>query len=181
MPYVTTHDRRVHIRPISLSDEAEFLAQVRASSAFHRPWSYPPSTPRAFREHVQAAGARDERLVVCRNEDGAIVGYFGLSQIVLGRFRNAYLGYFAFEPYAGQGYMREGLELVLRHAFDDLRLHRVQASVQPGNERSTALVRGAGFRNEGLALRYLKVGGRWRDHERWAMTVEDRRGRRRSA
>jgi ribosomal-protein-alanine N-acetyltransferase len=181
MPYATKHDRRVHIRPISLSDEAEFLARVRASSAFHRPWSYPPSNPQAFREHVRAAGARDERLVVCRNEDGAIVGYFGLSQIVLGRFRNAYLGYFAFEPYAGQGYMREGLELVLRHAFDDLRLHRVQASVQPGNERSTALVRGAGFRNEGLALRYLKVGGRWRDHERWAMTVEDRRSRRRSA
>jgi ribosomal-protein-alanine N-acetyltransferase len=77
--------------------------------------------------------------------------------------------------------MREELELVLRHACDDLRLHRVQASVQPGNERSAALVRGAGFRNEGLALRYLKVGGRWRDHERWAMTVEDRRERRRPA
>lgn len=71
--------------------------------------------------------------------------------------------------------MREGLELVLRHAFHDLRLHRVQASIQPGNERSIALVRGAGFRNEGLALRYLKVGGRWRDHEHWAITVEDQR------
>ena len=57
------------------------------------------------------------------------------------QFRNAYLGYYAFEPYAGQGYMREGLELVLRHAFDDLRLHRVEASIQPGNERSIALVR----------------------------------------
>jgi len=181
MPRTPTRNSRVHIRPIALSDEAEFLRNVRASRAFHRPWSYPPSSPDAFRAHVGAANAHDQRLVVCRNDDGAIVGYFGLSQIVLGHFRNAYLGYYAFEPHAGQGYMREGLELVLRYAFDNLRLHRVQASIQPGNERSAALVRGAGFRNEGLALRYLKVGGRWRDHERWAMTVEDRRARGRSA
>ena len=66
--------------------------------------------------------------------------------------------------------MREGLELLLRHAFGDLRLHRVQASIQPENERSIALVRAAGFRKEGLALRYLKIGGRWRDHEHWAIT-----------
>jgi ribosomal-protein-alanine N-acetyltransferase len=73
--------------------------------------------------------------------------------------------------------MREGLQLVLSYAFGDLRLHRVQASIQPENERSIALVRGAGFRREGLALRYLKIGGRWRDHEHWAITVEDRRER----
>jgi ribosomal-protein-alanine N-acetyltransferase len=116
---------------------------------------------------------------VCRNEDGAIVGYFGLGQIVYGKFRNAYLGYYAFRPFAGKGYMREGLELVLRRAFGDLGLHRVQASIQPGNEPSIALVRAAGFRKEGLARRYLKIGGRWRDHEQWAITAEDRRPPRR--
>lgn len=181
MPDASRRDRRVHIRTIQLADEAEFLRLVRASRAFHRPWSYPPATPQAFREHVRNAGAHDDHLVVCRKEDGAIVGYFGLSQIVHGRFRNAFVGYYTFEPFAGQGYMREGLELVLRHAFDDLRLHRVQASIQPGNERSIALVGAAGFRYEGLARRYLKIGGRWRDHEHWAITVEDRRERRRWA
>lgn len=172
---------RVHLRGIDLSDEAEFVQKVRASRALHRPWSYPPASPQAFREHVLDRSTHSEQLVACRNDDGAIVGYFGLSQIVHGAFRSAYLGYYALEPHAGQGYMREGLELVLRHAFHDLRLHRVQASIQPGNERSIALVRGAGFRNEGLALRYLKVGGRWRDHERWATTVEDQRERGRQA
>jgi [ribosomal protein S5]-alanine N-acetyltransferase len=117
--------------------------------------------------------------VVCRNDDGAIAGYFGLGQIFYGQFRNAYLGYYAFEPFAGRGYMREGLELVLRYAFGDLHLHRVQASIQPGNERSIALVRGAAFRREGLARRYLNSGGRWRDHEQWALTVEDRHEARR--
>lgn len=180
MPDAIRRGRRVHVRPIRLSDEEEFLRRVRASRSLHRPWSHPPSTPEAFREHVDG-GASDARLLVCRNDDGAIVGYFGLGQIFYGKFRNAYLGYYAFQPFAGQGFMREGLELVLRYAFGDLRLHRVQASIQPGNARSIALVRSAGFRKEGLARRYLRIGGRWRDHEQWAVTSEDRLERRRRA
>jgi len=179
MPDILKRGRHVHIRPIRLADEAEFLRRVRASRGLHRPWSYPPATTKTFRELIGDGRANDARLVVCRNDDGAIVGYFGLGQILYGSFRNASLGYYALEPFAGQGFMREGLELVLTYAFGDLRLHRVEASIQPHNERSIALVRGAGFRREGLALRYLKIGGRWRDHEHWAITVEDRRERRR--
>ncbi len=69
--------------------------------------------------------------------------------------------------------MREGLDLMLRHAFRGQRLHRVEANIQPGNQPSRGLVEGAGFRLEGFSPRYLKIGGRWRDHERWALTVED--------
>lgn len=168
----------VHLRPLERTDEAEFLRLVRASRALHRPWSHPPDTAEGFRKLTEAR-AGEERLVICRNEDDAIAGYFGLGQIFYGHFRNAYLGYFAFEPFAGRGYMREGLELVLRHAFGTVKLHRVEANIQPENARSIALVRSAGFRKEGLSLRYLKIGGRWRDHERWAITTEDRRGARR--
>jgi ribosomal-protein-alanine N-acetyltransferase len=175
-----TRGRRVHLRRLAASDEDEFLERVRASTSLHRPWSHPPSTPAAFREHIdQTKAATQERLVVCRNEDGAIVGCFGLTQIFYGPFRNAYLGYFAFRPFAGRGYMREGIQLVLRFAFRDLGLHRVQASIQPENERSIDLVRSAGFRKEGLALRYLKIGGRWRDHEQWAITADEVRTDRR--
>jgi ribosomal-protein-alanine N-acetyltransferase len=179
MADILRRGRRVHIRPIRATDEAEFLRRVRASRDLHRPWSYPPATRQAFHDLVGDGRADDARLVVCRNDDRAIVGYFGLGQIMYGSFRNAYLGYYAFAPFAGQGFMREGLELVLSYAFGDLRLHRVQASIQPENERSIALVRGAGFRREGLARRYLKIGGRWRDHEHWAITAEERRDRRR--
>jgi ribosomal-protein-alanine N-acetyltransferase len=168
---------RVHLRPLDPADEAEYLRLVRASRALHRPWAFPPDTPEGFRK-LAAGTPSDARLVICRNEDAAIVGYFGLGQIYFGHFRNAYLGYYAFEPYAGQGYMQEGLELVLRHAFDAIRLHRVEANIQPENARSIDLVRSAGFRKEGLSLRYLKIGGRWRDHERWAITADDRRARR---
>jgi ribosomal-protein-alanine N-acetyltransferase len=116
-------------------------------------------------------------MLVCRREDLAIVGFFNLSQIARGALQSAYLGYAVGKPYAGQGYMREGLELVLRGAFLDLRLHRIEANIQPGNYASIALARGAGFRREGFSPRYLKIGGRWRDHERWAILADEWRRR----
>ncbi|HEX6399568.1 MAG TPA: GNAT family protein [Actinomycetota bacterium] len=173
---------RVHIRRLVSEDEEEFLRRVAESRDLHRPWSYPAATPADFRRMVGPGEHGDDqavRLVVRRNEDGAIVGYFGLGEIVRGHFANAYLGYHAFVPFDRQGYMREGLDLVLRYAFGELRLHRLQAAIQPENERSIRLVRAGGFRREGLARRYLKIGGRWRDHELWAITVEDVRAARR--
>jgi [ribosomal protein S5]-alanine N-acetyltransferase len=118
-------------------------------------------------------------LLVCRIEDGALVGVFNLSEIVRGAFCSAYLGYYALEPYAGRGYMAEAFELVLRVAFLTLRLHRIEVNVQPRNRQSISLVRGAGFTREGFSRRYVKIAGRWRDHERWALLAEDWRARRR--
>ncbi len=110
---------------------------------------------------------------------GELAGVINVSEIVRGPFQSAYLGYYAFAPHAGRGYMTEGLAQALRWIFGELRLHRVEANIQPGNAASRALARRLGFRREGLSPRYLKVGGRWRDHERWALTVDDWRRQRR--
>ena len=69
--------------------------------------------------------------------------------------------------------MTEAVSLVLGYAFDNLKLHRIEANVQPHNQPSIAVLRRNGFAKEGFSRRYLKINGRWRDHERWAIIVED--------
>jgi len=168
------------LRRPAANDAKRFCAAVRASRAIHRPWTKPPATPQGYL--AMLARCRDpafETLLVCRREDDAIAGVFDLSQIFRGIMQSGYMGYYALAPHARRGYMREGLQLMLRYAFVRLRLHRVECNIQPSNRRSIALVRGGGFVREGFSRRYLKIGGRWRDHERWAMLVEDWRTRRR--
>lgn len=123
----------------------------------------------------------DRRFDIRRVPDGTIVGSVEISRIARGNFQSACLGYAILPEHRGQGYMTEALQLALRHAFRSLRLHRVEANVEPGNEASLALVRQAGFTREGFSRRYLKIGGRWRDHERWALLAEDWRPSKRSA
>ena len=172
---MTAHSTpRVYLRPPTLRDCAEFLARNRASARLYRGLASPMTSRRMFTEYVARCGRPDyEGLLVCRHDDDAIAGCANVSQIVRGGFQSAYLGYQVFAPYESQGYMTAALPLVLRHVFRSLRLHRVEANIQPGNARSVALVKRAGFRLEGYSLRYLKIAGRWRDHERWAITVED--------
>ena len=173
---------RVYLRAPARSDREEFTELMRVSRAFHSPWATAPTDAERFAAYLADARRADfEAMLLCRTEDDAIMGFFNLSQIVRRRLQSAYLGYAVGQPYAGQGYMREGIDLVLRHAFISLQLHRIEANIQPGNASSLALARGAGFRREGFSPRYLKIGGRWRDHERWAILSEDWRASRSGA
>ena len=160
------------VRAPTPADREEYLAAMRASRRLHRPW-LAAATGESFETLLRhAEDERFEPMLVCRIEDGAIVGFINISEIVRGAFQSAYLGYGAVAAHAGQGYMREGLELVLARAFTELRLHRLEANIQPANRTSIALVRAAGFVREGFSERYLKIGGRWCDHERWAIRAE---------
>ena len=102
-----------------------------------------------------------------------LAGVININEIVRGTFCSGYLVYYAFVPHNGCGYMTRGLRAVLSQAFRTLRLHRLEANIQPDNESFRRLIRRLGFRQEGLSPRYFKVAGRWRDHERWALTVEE--------
>jgi ribosomal-protein-alanine N-acetyltransferase len=164
----------VSIRAPTVADVAELVELVRASRSLHRPWVRPPQDATAFRTYLERTTRDTHRgYLVCLRDGGAIAGVVNVSEIVRGAFESAYLGYYAHSAWSGRGYMREGLALVIVHAFRKLGLHRLEANVQPGNTASIALVRSLGFRKEGVSPRYLKVGGRWRDHERWAILAED--------
>ncbi len=168
---------RVLVRAPTPDDRAPYLDAMRSSRRLHGRW-VPPASDESFDRLLKCV--EDERYepgLVCRIEDGAIAGFINVNEIVRGLFQSAYLGYAGVAAYAGQGYMREGLEVVLARAFTGWGLHRLEANIQPANQASIALVRGAGFVREGFSERYLKIGGRWRDHERWAIRVEQWRAR----
>jgi ribosomal-protein-alanine N-acetyltransferase len=163
---------RIVLRPPADADAGEFLAAARASRALHRPWVAPPATPPQFRAWCKRMAQPTHRaLLVCRRDSGEIAGVFNITNMVMGPFCSAYLGYYAFAGQERQGLMSEGMRAVVRHAFKSLKLHRLEAGIQPANTASIALVRACGFSLEGYSPRYLKIGGRWRDHERWAIAA----------
>jgi [ribosomal protein S5]-alanine N-acetyltransferase len=164
---------RVLVRTPTPADQQAFTAAMRASRRLHRPWISMPETPERYAAYVaRADDPRAAMFLGCRIQDGAIIGFLNISEIVRGPFKSAFLGYGAVAEFAGQGYMTEALQLVLREAFTKLGLHRLEANIQPGNAASIALAKRCGFELEGFSPRYLKVGGRWCDHERWAIRVE---------
>ncbi|MEA2710097.1 MAG: [ribosomal protein S5]-alanine N-acetyltransferase [Phycisphaerales bacterium] len=165
---------RVGIRRPTADDCAEFIALMQASAAFHHPWGEYPKTVESFAEYLsgrQSPGA--DGFLICVRESGAIAGVVNLNAIVRGYFDSAFLGYYVGAPFARRGFMTEGLKQVTKFAFEELKLHRVEANIQPGNAASIALARKCGFRYEGFSPRYLKILGEWRDHERWALLADD--------
>lgn len=122
---------------------------------------------------LESAKETNESFLVCTVNDEKIVGTLNLSQIFRKSFQNAYLGYQLFAGYTGNGYMTEAVALGLKFAFIELGLHRVEANVQPANKPSIGVLRRNNFVKEGFSRRYLKLSGRWRDHERWAILKED--------
>jgi ribosomal-protein-alanine N-acetyltransferase len=173
---------RVRLEEPSRSDSDAWCHLVRASRRFFAGRVSTAATPSAFAAYLRSARTWSvAHRLIWRPTDGVLLGAISLTEIVRGAFQSAYLGYYIGAPYAGRGYMTEALQLMLGIAFRRLGLHRVEANIQPGNRASIRLVKRAGFGREGYSPRYLKIGGRWRDHERWALLADDWRPMIRSA
>jgi ribosomal-protein-alanine N-acetyltransferase len=164
---------KVGVRRLVADDRDAFIAAAEASVELHRPWTTPPLSPAAFDAYLARRNDEAASCLVVVGEDEVLVGIYNLSEIVRGMFQNAYLGYYAFVPHAGTGAMKAAMPLVFAHAFGELGLHRLQADVQPDNQRSRRLLERTGWREEGFALRYLSIGGEWRDHVMYAITAEE--------
>ncbi|HSD37991.1 MAG TPA: GNAT family protein [Rhodocyclaceae bacterium] len=164
----------IELRAPVAADIPALLRATRASRHLHSPWVKAPATAQALEAWLERSAYDDyQSLLAIRRNDRSLVGVFNFSQIVRGLFCNAYLGYYALAPNAGRGYMRTALPLVLNAGFGRLALHRIEANIQPDNLASRTLLQSAGFRLEGFSPKYLKIGGRWCDHERWAILNEE--------
>ena len=155
--------------------ERAFLEAVERSRKLHGRFADPPATADAYRASIgRHRDPRYELRLIVDAASGELAGVVNANEIVRGSFQSAFLGYYAFTPFDGTGRMEAGLRAMLREAFVTLRLHRLEANIQPENVRSIALVERLGFRLEGFSPGYLKIRGHWRDHERWAITREGR-------
>lgn len=165
---------RVILKKISLHDEHDFLFAARASRELHKDRVEVPCTARAFRRYASEMRTSDDiAFLVRRRDTSELAGVIELQDIFMGNFCNAYVIYYAFSDHTQQGLMREALTEVISIAFGKLRLHRLEANIQPENHASRRLAKACGFQKEGVSLQFLKKGGEWRDHERWALLSTD--------
>jgi ribosomal-protein-alanine N-acetyltransferase len=158
------------LHPPTPADAAPLIAAHRASRAFHTPYVHPFTDQSGFDTwFASLSSSTNESFVIRDSATKDIAGVINLSQIIHGNFRSAYLGVYAMSSHAGRGLMTEALRLTITHAFETLALHRLEANIQPTNEKSRALIRRCNFRQEGYSPAYLHIAGAWRDHERWAL------------
>ncbi len=169
---------KLYLRYPKAEDFEEYAQMSRESEKFHRGLIKMSRNRDDFDAFLERNNREEnECFLICRNSNNRIAGIINLSQIFRGPFQNAYLGYGLGVKFTGQGLMTEAVSLVLRFAFKELKLHRIEANVQPENLPSIAVLKRCGFTKEGFSRKYLKIGGRWRDHERWAIISEDWRKR----
>jgi ribosomal-protein-alanine N-acetyltransferase len=161
----------IRIELLGVEHTLELLEALGRSRTLHEPWVILPSTERELREYLKAAETRISYGI--REPGGGLAGVVNINSIIRGHFQSAFLGYYALSPHEGKGYMRAGLAAVVEKAFVEHGLHRVEANVQPANVVSARLVQRLGFRLEGHSPRYLRIGGQWKDHDRYALTVEE--------
>ena len=176
--------RRLVLRPLEATDFEQWTEVRQRAATWLRKWepsipaghADPSSDRRAF---VSRCAARDRERQLGSGYgfgmffEGQLVGEINLSSIQRGPFQSCYVGYWVDEKHAGKGFTPEAVVMVMRFAFEELGLHRVQVAIIPRNDPSRRVMAKLGVREEGIATRYLEINGVWEDHVRFAITAEE--------
>ena len=188
-PPLRLRGARVTMRPLEPSD-FEAWSEVRLrNAAWLEPWepqrlegAPDPARDRQAFERRCAARDRERQMGTAYAlglfVDGALAGEVNLSNVARGAMQSGTIGYWIDRERAGRGYVAEGVVVVVRFAFEDLGLHRVEVCVIPRNHNSRRVMEKLGLRQEGLAERFLEINGTWEDHLRFGFTAEEWRTRR---
>jgi ribosomal-protein-alanine N-acetyltransferase len=170
MAELATSSPRTFLSRPRFEDGPAFIEAMQDSRGLHHPWVSAPCDMVAWRRYLKRLERdNEEGYLVRRIGDRAICGVVNLNVITYEALCSAYLSYYAVQGHDGRGFMKEGLQQLINLAFGRLGLHRLEANIQPDNERSIRLVESLGFECEGYSPRYLMINGKWRDHERWAL------------
>jgi ribosomal-protein-alanine N-acetyltransferase len=175
---------RVYLRYPTMQDYAAW-AELRALSRQHlQPWepqwAKDELTRSAFRRRLRMI-QRDVRddlgyaYLIFAETPMTLVGGLNISNVRRGIAQAASIGYWIGAPFAGRGLMTDAVGAVAQFAFASLRLNRLEAACLPNNAASARVLEKAGFRREGRARQYLKIDGRWQDHDLFAVLRDDPR------
>lgn len=173
-----TNDVSLRVIDESFSNEvSEFFLR---NKDFLEPWEA-KRTDEYYSAEFQKSILRDEFALIREGslfkvwifKDDTLIGSIALSNIVRGAFQSCHLGYRLDEQEQGKGIMAEALKWVINYAFQELRLHRIEANIMPRNRRSMRLAEKLGFQHEGLARKYLKINGVWEDHIHMVLLNEE--------
>jgi ribosomal-protein-alanine N-acetyltransferase len=173
----------VRLRPPLAADYVAWSKLRGDSRDFLTPWE-PTWAPdelsraafrRRLRRYEQAARAGTGRMYfVFDRKAGELVGGCQLSNIRQGVAQSAAsLGYWMGRRHAGKGLMTDAVTTLVRHAFDRLGFHRIEAACLAANAASRRVLTKAGFTAEGTARKYLKINGEWQDHLLFAIIAGD--------
>ena len=189
---IVLEGRRVALRPLAAEDFEAWREVRRRCADWLLKWEparidgYPDPVEdrRAF---VARCGARErERQLGSGYGFGVFVGErfageMNLSGIQRGPFQNGFLGYWIDEALAGHSYTPEAAAVLIRFAFEEIGLHRIQVSIIPRNAPSRRVAAKLLLREEGIAERFLEINGVWEDHVCYAVTIEEWEAERRAA
>lgn len=177
---------RLILRTGTVRDAGEITRYFERNRAFLMP--YEPIQPPAFytkpvqKELInhdakeRESGTALRLWIFLKEEPNRVIGSVRFSSVIRGAFQSCFLGYRLDQSLERNGYMTEALGVAIPYAFRQLSLHRIEANVMPRNIASRRVVEKLGFREEGLARKYLKINGTWEDHLHYAMTIEEWRG-----
>lgn len=182
--------RRLLLRPLVASDFDQWSGVRRRNREWLERWE--PRRPQGTLDPAADGASFASRCSARERErqlgsgysfgvfrhDGVFVGEININNVMRSAFMSGHVGYWVGEEHAGEGFVPEGLVAVMRFAFEDARLHRLQINIIPRNSPSRRVMEKLGLREEGIAERYLQIAGRWEDHLRYAITSEEWAGRR---
>lgn len=181
-PPLELESERILMRPPRISDWPQW-AQTRSINKDHiqpfEPKWAENALEKDFFERRVLRQARDwelgqaNALLIFKKTDMHLIGGMNINNICRGAAQYAAIGYWVDQAHEGQGYMAEAIRLTLAYCFEDLKLHRVNASCLPENTRSKNTLLKAGFKEEGFAEKYLQINGQWRDHDLFGLPVEN--------
>lgn len=169
---------KVVLRELDLRDTELLYNFLLDNRDFLKPWE-PLRTKNYFEidnikslinsQITESKSQRGFSLGIFVNNDSTLIGQVTISNIVYGPFLSCFLGYKLGEKFTGNGYMSEAIKLVIDICFNEYKLHRIEANVMPRNLKSSNVLKRLNFKNEGLSHDYLKINGKWEDHNHYVI------------